>query len=50
VGDNYNEPFSDVASMFKESDIRFGNLECVLNSDDIKSIKGKPLSFCLKAP
>ena len=41
IKDNFDEPFAEVKNIFAESDIKFGNLECVLSDNDLKNIKGK---------
>lgn len=50
IKDGYEEPFSNVKCLFTESDIKFGNLECVLSDSELDNIKGKAKNFCLKGP
>ena len=50
IKDNFDEPFEEVKDVFSESDIKFGNLECVLSDSNLENIKGKAKNFCLKGP
>lgn len=50
IKDNFDKPFEEVKEVFAESDIKFGNLECVLSDNDLENIKGKAKNFCLKGP
>ena len=50
IGDSFDKPFEEVADILNDSDIRFGNLECVLSDNELKNIKGKDKNFCLKGP
>lgn len=50
IKDNFDEPFDEVKDIFAESDINFGNLECVLSDNNLPNIKGKDRNFCLKGP
>ena len=50
IKDNFDEPFADVKDVFLDSDIKFGNLECVLSDNELKNIDGKAKNFCLKGP
>lgn len=50
IKDNFDDPFAEVKDVFRESDIKFGNLECVLSDNNLENIKGKAKNFCLKGP
>lgn len=50
IKDNFDDPFNEVKEYFEDSDIKFGNLECVLSDTDLQNIKGKAKNFCLKGP
>ena len=50
IKDDYDKPFEDIKDILQESDIRFGNLECVLSDDNLECMRALAEKFLKNKP